>query len=151
MPPQENTLSVAAPSVVNLCWTGWVCSLAVAQARRSDDSDPAPSCPWSRCFRSLGALFMYAIPIYPTTASGVGSGRENWFLPRAGTRIFLNFTHSTQLSRPCPTAGLALPLLALPSGMHGHSRQQFSKAPPFGGKGKRSPPTRQRRVTNDRC
>ena len=84
-------------------------------------------------------------------ASGVGSGREIRFLPRAGARFPPNFTPSTQLSRSCPAAGRALPLPALPSGMHGHSRQQIRKARPLAEKGREARPARQRRVTNDRC
>ena len=83
-------------------------------------------------------------------ASGVGSGREIRFLPRAGARFPPNFTPSTQLSRSCPAAGRALPLPALPSEMHGHSRQQNRKARPLAEKGREARPARQRRVTNDR-
>ena len=71
---------------------------------------------------------------------GVGSGREFRFLPRAGARFPPKFTPSTRLSRPRQAAGRALPLPALPFGMHGHSKDQNRKARPLAERGKRPGP-----------
>ena len=95
-----------------------------------------------------------AIPAGPrkpaSAAVNVGSGREFRFLPRAGARFPPKFTPSTRLSRPRRAAGRALPLPALPFGMHGHSKDQNRKARPSAERGRDPARDTRRRVTNDR-